>query len=127
MHAMSSQGGRNGGPPPTTIPPPFDPEEFARESEMAMRAAKPASTRAPPRELTSTAEQPVAPPLNRKVRVNVPLSDLAWFELSEPALALAERMDGTTTLLELMEGDSSNDMLKAIAQLQQAGVLEYEG
>jgi hypothetical protein len=110
--------GNGGGRTPTTVPPPFDPEEFARSSELALRVAPPAS------DTHSTAELPSAPPLNKRVSVNVPASDLAWFGLSEQALALAARMDGTKTLNDLM--DSTDFALEAVGQLHDAGLLVYE-
>lgn len=120
---MGSNGGAGGsGKTPTTAPPPFDPEQYARDSEMALKVA---SEREPRHH--STAEVPPAPPLNQLVRLNVPLADLAWFDLSEGALALAERIDGTHTLLELLEGLAGTAGVEAVAQLHDAGVLAYEG
>jgi hypothetical protein len=115
---MEAHGKGGGGRTPTTVPPPFDPEEYARDSELAMHVAAPASN------MHETAEMPPAPPLNKRVTINVPASDLAWFDLSEAALALAARMDGTTTLHELM--DSPEFGLEAVSQLHDAGLLQYE-
>ena len=117
---MGQSGGRGGGGrSPTTAPPPFDPEQYARDSEVALRVARPVGSR-------STAETPSPPPLNRRVHVTVPPSDLAWFDLSEVALELAGRIDGSTTLLELIEGADSGLKLEAVAQLHDAGLLAYE-
>ena len=104
-----------------TAPPPFDPEEYARDSEMALRVAKPG----PPDNL-STAELPAAPPLNKRVRMKVPPADLAWFELSDVARALAVRIDGTKTLFEILESTAMGDGLTAVAQLHEQGLLTYE-
>ena len=99
-----------------TSPPPFDPEEYARNSEAVLRASSdPKRTR-----------QIAPPPLNRPVRLAVPKSDLAWFDLSPEAASLVERMDGTRTLLELMEGDETPDLLRAVAELHDAKLLEYD-
>ena len=120
-----AQGSGGNGRSPTTAPPPFDPEQYARDSEMAMRTVRPAQ---PVRldDSKSTAEIVSAPPLNKRVRINVPASDLAWFDLTEAALALAQRIDGSKTLLELMEAAAVPGDVEAIAQLHDQGLLEYE-
>jgi hypothetical protein len=109
--------GNRGGRTPTTVPPPFDPEEFARNSELALRTVPASDTR-------STAELPTAPPLNKRVSLNVPASELAWFDLSEQALALAATMDGSKTLTELLE--SPDFGIEAVSQLHDAGLLTYD-
>lgn len=117
---MAEFGNRGGGrKTPTTAPPPFDPAQFAQDSEVALRVARPPDSR-------STVKLPSAPPLNKRVRLNVPLSDLAWFDLDEAALAFAARVDGQHTLHELLEGGDAGELLGAIAKLQDAGVLDYE-
>jgi hypothetical protein len=105
--------------PPTTAPPPFDPEEYARSSESALTAAS---------DFKLTAEVPSPPPLNKRVRINVPASDLAWFDLSADACALAERLDGTTTLLDMLEqpGAPESDFLRIVAELHDARLLVYD-
>lgn len=104
---------------PPTAPPPFDPEEYARSSESALTVAS---------DFKLTAQIPTPPPLNKRVRINVPLSDLAWFELSAEAGALAERLDGTHTLLDLMEqpGTPAEGLLHAVAELHDARLLAYD-
>jgi hypothetical protein len=108
-----------GGRIPTTVPPPFDPQEYARDSELAIRVPRPAS------DLHSTAQMGVAPPLNKRVSINVPVSDLAWFDLSEAALSLAEQIDGTKTISELLEAAPAVS-LDAVGQLHDAGVLAFD-
>ncbi|MGH7295728.1 MAG: hypothetical protein ACRELB_12370 [Polyangiaceae bacterium] len=100
----------------STAPPPFDPEAYAKSSESALQAASDSR-------LTATMK---TPPLNKRVRVAVPAEDLDWFELSEGARALLARVDGSTTLFDLLEGGEVPDMLKAIAELHDAHVLAYE-
>jgi hypothetical protein len=100
----------------TTAPPPFDPEAFAKSSESAMQASS--DTR-----LTTPLHSP--PPLNKRVSIAVPAEDLEWFELSADARALLARIDGTTTLFDLLEGSASPDVLKAIAELHEARVLAF--
>ena len=100
-----------------TAPPPFDPEEFARSSESTMPVASDSKL---------TTEQPAPPPLNRRVRLAVPEADLAWFEISLEAQALIARIDGTLTLLELMELVPSTDSLRAVTELFDAKLLAFE-
>jgi hypothetical protein len=100
-----------------TSPPPFNPEEFARSSETGLHAAS--DTRMTTRQLTP-------PPLNKRVRLAVPEADLAWFEMSDEAKALIHRIDGTQTLLEMMETIPSPDFLRAVAELHDARLLAYE-
>ena len=101
----------------TTAPPPFDPEQYARNSEANVRVALDHRT---------TDELAVPPPLNKRVRLAAPAEDLEWFDLSEGARALLARVDGTKTLLELMEGLAADDVLKAIAELHDAKLLAFE-
>jgi hypothetical protein len=101
---------------PTTAPPPFDPDEYAKSADTALRAGadhNPTTRLAPP-------------PLNRRVSLAVPVEDLAWFDLSAAAQALIERIDGTTTLLEMMEAVRSPEVLRAVAELHDARLLVYE-
>jgi hypothetical protein len=100
----------------TTARPPFDPDAYARNSEALIARAKP----------TSTAEVPMPPPLNKRVSMLVPATDLDWFGLSEAALSFTRRIDGTKTLLELMEGSQDEKTLGIIAELHDAGVLAFE-
>lgn len=100
----------------TTERPPFDPDAYARSSEALITHARP----------ISTAEVPSPPPLNKRVSMAVPATDLDWFGLSEAALSFTRRIDGTKTLLELMEGAQDEKTLGIIAELHDAGVLAYE-
>ena len=100
----------------TTQRPPFDPDSYARNSEALINAPRP----------ISTAEVPSPPPLNKRVSMSVPTTDLDWFGLSEGALAFTQKIDGTTTLLELMEGAQNEETLNVIAELHDAGVLAFE-
>ena len=100
-----------------TAPPPFDPAEFAKRSESSLRVAS---------DYKLTAEQRTPPPLNRRVRIAVPEADLAWFEITPEAQALLARIDGTLTLLELMEQVPSTEFLRAVAELYDARLLAFE-
>jgi hypothetical protein len=102
---------------PTTAPPPFDPEEFAKSSESALRVAS---------DYRMTTEVCTPPPLNKRVRLAVPEADLAWFEMSPEAKALVGRIDGTQTLMEMMEAVPSPEFLRAVAELHDAKLLAYE-
>jgi hypothetical protein len=99
-----------------TAPPPFNPSEFARTSESALRVASDFK-------LTT---QVSPPPLNKRVSIAVPAADLEWFEVSAEAKVLLQRIDGTQTLLELMETVPSPEFLKAVAELHDARLLAYE-
>jgi hypothetical protein len=101
---------------PTTAPPPFDPAEYAKNADSALR-------RGPDNKPTT---QLSPPPLNRRVRLAVPVADLAWFDLSAEAQALVERIDGTSTLLDMMEATRSPEFLRAVAELHDARLLAYE-
>lgn len=116
---MAARGGGGGGRSTTTVPPPFDPEEYARDSELALRVAPPAS------DMHETAEMPPAPPLNKRVHLSVPESELAWFDLSEAALTLAACVDGTKTLHDLLD-QLPEIGLEAVGQLHDAGLLKFE-
>lgn len=102
---------------PSTAPPPFDPEEYARKSDAAVRVAS---------DFKLTTQLPAPPPLNKRVRIAVPESDLAWFDLSPEAAAIVRQIDGTKTLLQLMEADPSPEKLRAFAELHDNRVLAYE-
>lgn len=99
-----------------TSPPPFNPEEFAKTSESALRVSSDSRLTA----------QVTPPPLNKRVRIAVPEADLAWFDMSAEARALLERIDGTQTLLDLMEAVPSPEFLRAVAELHDARLLAYE-
>jgi hypothetical protein len=112
---MSHSGAGDGAGDSKTAPPPFDPEQYARDSETELEPA-----------LTSTKKVAPAPPLNLPVRLTVALADLAWYELSPAALELAGRVDGRRTGLELLEG-GREEAFEAFAQLHAAGALSYGG
>jgi hypothetical protein len=100
-----------------TAPPPFDPAKFARSTESALKDRSAYKV---------TTTQVSAPPLNKRVRLAVPEADLAWIELSAEAQALIKHMDGTTTLMEMMETIPSPQFLRAVAELHDAKLLAYE-
>jgi hypothetical protein len=103
---------------PSTAPPPFDPEQYAKDSDALVRVASE----------TLKTTQLATPPLNKRVRVAADTEeDLEWFDLSADARALLARIDGTKTLLELMEGNPSTELLRAVAELHDAKLLVYEG
>jgi hypothetical protein len=105
--------------PPTTAPPPFDPEEYARSSESTLEIAS---------DFKLTAELPTPPPLNKRVRLAVPPSDIAWFDLSPEAMLLCDHLDGTRTLLELLErpGPEPRPTLVTVSELHEARLLAFE-
>jgi hypothetical protein len=124
---------RGGGRTPTTAPPLFDPEAFARESEEALKIPASTPTLVPPRpsrsEPRATKRVHAVPPLNARVALTVPVTDLAWFDLSEGALAIAAEVDGEKTLLELLDLMAERTPpagLAEVGELQDADVLRYD-
>ncbi len=81
-----------------TVRPPFDPQEFARQSE---RATLPPPAKAPSEapEVTSGTMEVVWPIEGNAVpRLAVAREDLEWFELPPMARRLLELVDGQTTV-----------------------------
>jgi hypothetical protein len=79
-----------------TVRPPFDPQEFARETERAtMPPPAPTTTTSDAPELVSGTMEvfwPVEPATI--VELAVARDDLEWFELPQQARALLEHVDG---------------------------------
>jgi len=114
---------RDKGAASTTARPVFDPQAFAHESEMALKAA----TSAEPESSRATVKFSSPPPLNKRVRMRISSADVAWFELSSAAQMLAERLDGTRTLFDVMqEGPTMAQSLNAVAELHDHDLLVFE-
>ena len=113
---MSDQQGKAGAPQPPTIRPPFDPEEFARETDTRMRhESEPASGRptAPPpapgsRASASNASVPT---------LAVSRDDLEWFSLSGPAREVLGQVNGRDTV-EKLAGALGMPTERALTELE---------
>lgn len=101
---------------PSTKPPP---STFVRTSEKEIRIA--AAARA------TTAMRPL-PPLMGRPRVVMEAEAIGWIDLSVGARALADRLDGKTTVLDLAEGtDAAVDAIfDALVELERAGVIVFD-
>jgi hypothetical protein len=103
----------------STAPPPFDPAEYARESESQLRVDP---------DHKPTTQIRSLPKLKARVRIVATDADLEWFEMSDEARALLARVDGKKTLLELMEeaGVPAADVLRAFGELHDLKLLAYD-
>jgi len=95
-----------------TVRPPFDPEEFARESESRLRIAHvaapliaddevPPSSQSATR-LTAAARETLPAPDAVPFRA-MAMEDLEWFDLDGEAKALLERVNGVRTIARIAE------------------------
>jgi hypothetical protein len=116
----------------STARPPFDPVEYARESERNLRAAQQISEepitapglvsdpaiRTAPLASELRAVAPAAPPALTSVPViSVAREDLEWFDLDEARRELLDRVDGISTLAETL--DRARDIPNAANLLQE--------
>ena len=100
----------------TTVRPPFDPQEFARDSESRLRIADvisvdvqlddsepPPSSESATRLAVAGASRGSAPPPDAvPFRVMAP-EDVEWFELDHDALALLDRVNGLKTIARIAD------------------------
>ncbi len=99
-----------------TVRPPFDPEEFARDSESRLRIADvvpvdvtfddsepPPSSQSATRLTAAGASRGSAPPPDAvPYRVMAP-EDVEWFELDSDASALLDRVNGVKTIARIAD------------------------
>jgi len=99
---------RTGPPPAPTVPPPFDPAEYARQSEMKLRIAAPV---APPASVddgwdddgvveVAEDDESVPPAMSAVPLAIVSIDDLGAADARARALFAA--IDGTSTLEEIL-------------------------
>ena len=98
-----------------TVRPPFDPEEFARDSESRLRIADvvplpsedsdspPSSQSATRLAAAGTSRGSAPPPDAVPYRVMAP-EDVEWFELDHDALSLLNRVNGLKTIERIADG-----------------------
>jgi hypothetical protein len=92
---------------PITVRPPFDPEQYARDSDRALQAGEESSSE-------STAPTP-PPALDLRVDavvedwvplLAVPRAELEWMDLKPMACTLLLRVNGCSTVREIAEASS---------------------
>jgi hypothetical protein len=94
---MSDPQGKASAPPPPTVKPPYDPEEFARETDTKIRLESiPPSAR-------PTSPPPAPEPIPMAGATDVPVlaisrEDLEWFELTSAARDLLRQVNGRDTV-----------------------------
>lgn len=102
-----------------TVRPPFDPQDFARQSE-CLTARPSAGSASDTPELASSALEALIPVEDTSVpALAVAREDLDWFELAPRARALLEHIDGAASIevicirigLPLTEGIDALDAL----------------
>jgi hypothetical protein len=89
---------------PVTVRPPFDPAQFARDSDRALRASEASSS--------PSNDAPPAPALDLRVDavvedwvplLAIPRAELEWMDLKPLACALLLRVNGCSTVREIAE------------------------
>jgi hypothetical protein len=92
---------------PITVRPPFDPAQYARDSDRAIRAS----------EASSNPPGAASPPLALDLRVDavvedwvpllaIPRAELEWMDLKPLACALLLRVNGCSTVREIAQASS---------------------
>jgi hypothetical protein len=108
-----------------TIRPPFDPQEFARESERATLPPPPRMPSDAPELASSTMEVilPVEP--TSVPELAVAKEDLEWFDLPPLARKLLEEMDGEASVEAICEraGLILADAIELVEELAREGLV----
>jgi hypothetical protein len=110
---------------PTTVRPPFDPAEFARQSEVLTIPPPPAL---PGADLQSGVKEALRPTRGTSVpALVVAAEDLEWFELPAPLRALLELIDGEASIeaIGLRAGLPLGDVLDAFDDLARERLIAY--
>jgi len=111
---------------PTTLRPPFDPAEFARESERATVPPPPdACSDAPSISVEVVDDILVLVGAETVPALNVALDDLEWFDLPPLARRVLHHIDGASRLDEICSkaGDSLADAIRLVEQLAREGLV----
>jgi hypothetical protein len=97
-----------------TAPPPFDPQQYARESESRLRAAEVAN---PTRRITNVLE--LVPSLK------VASADLEWFDFTDLQSALVPFVDGEHSVASIVKrcGRPELEVMRGLLELAQLGVI----
>jgi hypothetical protein len=108
-----------------TVRPPFDPQEFARQSERAT-LPPPANSPSDAPELVSGSMEVVWPVEATSVpRLAVAREDLEWFELPPQARRLLEHVDGVVTVeaISASAGVAITDATELFDELVREGIV----
>jgi hypothetical protein len=116
---------RKTGVEPTTVRPPFDPEEFARQSERTTVPPPPGLPSYAPGISSGTMDalEPVEGTTVPTLAIAV--DDLEWFDLPPLARRMLRHVDGSARLDEICSktGDSVDDAICVVEQLMREGLL----
>ncbi|HEX4445328.1 MAG TPA: hypothetical protein VH044_01275 [Polyangiaceae bacterium] len=109
-----------------TVRPPFDPQEFARQSERATLPPPTTSSPSDAPELVSGSMEVVWPVEGTSIpRLAVAREDLEWFELPPQARRLLEHVDGAATV-ETISGNAGvaiTDATELFDELVREGIV----
>ncbi len=112
---------------PTTVRPPFDPAEFARESERTTVPPPPASPSYAPDISIEVVTEDLLLPIGAETipALNVAPDDVEWFDLPPLARSMLRHVDGAARLDEICSkaGDSLTDAIRLVEQLAREGLL----
>ncbi len=117
-----------------TVRPPFDPEEFARESDSLIRIE--AAATMPPPAMSDHGGAGTSGTIAAFATVGpevVPLLDIArddleWFDLQPVARALLRHVDGRTSVASIAEraNVSTNQAMAVLHELAREGILTWQ-
>jgi hypothetical protein len=119
---------------PDTVRPPFDPEEYARESESKIRIEAAQQTVPPPAQYavglasgTMAAFATVEPDV--VALLLVARDDLEWFQLQPAARALLRHVDGQATIADIarLAGVPLEPAMKTLHELAREGIVTWRG
>jgi hypothetical protein len=107
-----------------TVRPPFDPQEFARQSERAT-LPPPATTSDAPELVSGTMEVFLPVESISVLELIVAREDLEWFDLPPAAHKLLEHVDGTTSFDVVCEraGIVLDEVLDLVEDLMRQGIV----
>jgi hypothetical protein len=110
-----------------TVRPPFDPEEFARQSECKTVPPPPGLPQFDPGNTSGTIEAAVSLDANMVPALVVAREDLDWFDVSPLARQLVRDVDGSLSLGEICarSGQPLDDAIRAFEQLVRDGIVVW--
>jgi len=122
---LSAPASREASPEPITVRPPFDPQDFARQSERQTVPPPPGlpsyapETSSGMRDVFAVVDETTVPVLT------VARDDLEWFDLPPLARRVLRHVDGCARVGEICSktGDRVDDGITAIQQLAHEGLV----